>query len=105
MPEYFARRDDIQKHLVLPASLRAIDLTRVAAGYRAFQPTRLIFTRMDETDAFGPILGLAAELALPISFFGTGQKVPEDLEVATMAALLDRLLPTPQPEKASRTAA
>lgn len=91
--EYLKRRVDIQKHLVLPASMRLADLQRVAIAYEHFAPSRLIFTRLDETEALGPIVNEAVRTQLPLSFFGTGQLVPDDMEDASSAALLDRLLP------------
>jgi len=102
--DFLARRTDIQKHLVLPATMRAADILRAAYAYEAFLPSRLIFTRLDETETFGPILSEAARSERPISFFGTGQRVPEDLEPATTAALADRLLgavPHPQNEQSA----
>ena len=90
---FLAGRDDIQKHLVLPATMRTPDLLRYAAAYEEFRPSRLIFTRLDETDAFGTILSESIRSGLPLSFFGTGQLVPEDLEAASGAALSSRMLP------------
>jgi flagellar biosynthesis protein FlhF len=103
---WLARRSDIQKHLVLPATLRAADLARISEVYRAaFEPARLIFTRMDEAGVHGPALCEAARTGLPVSFFGTGQKVPEDLEPARKQALLDRVLPARQRRGAALSAA
>lgn len=87
-----ARRDDIQKHLVLPAYARAADLARFSSAYSAFRPSRLIFTHIDQTETFGALLNEAVGSGLPLSFFGTGQKVPEDMEEASAAALAGRIL-------------
>jgi flagellar biosynthesis protein FlhF len=93
MADYLARRTDIQTHLVLPASMRSADMARISAAYDCFRPSRLIFTRLDETGTFGPVLCEAASTNRPISFFSTGQRVPEDVEPAAKKALVDRLLP------------
>jgi flagellar biosynthesis protein FlhF len=92
--EFLAGRNDIQKHLVLPASMRFTDLARISSAYDVFRPSRLIFTRMDETDTFGPMLCEAVGSDRPISFFTTGQRVPEDLESADKAMLANLLLPS-----------
>lgn len=89
---FLAGRDDIQKHLVLPVTMRTPDLLRYAAAYEAFDPSRLIFTRLDETDAFGTVLSESLRSGLPLSFLGTGQTVPEDLEVASAAGVSGRIL-------------
>jgi len=105
MAGFLARRNDIQKHLVLPASMRSTDMARISAAYDCFRPSRLIFTRMDETETFGPVLCEAASTNRPISFFGTGQRVPEDVEPASKAMLVNRLLPPAGLAGAARTAA
>jgi hypothetical protein len=40
----------IDTHLVLPASMRASDLRRISEQYSVFQPSKLLFTRLDETE-------------------------------------------------------
>ncbi|MEI9812994.1 MAG: hypothetical protein WDO18_10150 [Acidobacteriota bacterium] len=74
----------IDIHLVLPASMKAADITRVVDRYRLFQPSKLIFTHIDETTSYGALLNEAARTKLPISFLGTGQEIPGDLEEATV---------------------
>jgi flagellar biosynthesis protein FlhF len=91
--DFLARRTDIQKHLVLPASMRLADMRRTSAAYDSFRPSRLIFTRLDETQAFGPALSLASGGERPVSFLSNGQRVPENLEPASKAALTHLLLP------------
>jgi flagellar biosynthesis protein FlhF len=106
MADFLSGRDDIQKHLVLPASMRFSDLTRISSAYDVFRPSRLIFTRMDETRTFGSVLCEAVGSGRPISFLTTGQRVPEDLEPAEKASLTNRLLPLyEKPQVCAQTAA
>ena len=44
------------------------------------RPTRLVLTKLDEAESLSPLVGLLREWQLPISYLGTGQRVPEDLE-------------------------
>jgi flagellar biosynthesis protein FlhF len=81
-------------HLVLPASMRAADLRRVSEQYSIFQPRKLLFTRLDETETFGPLLSRSVRMGMPVSFFSRGQRIPEDLEPATTDLLLDLVLGT-----------
>ena len=90
--DYLARNHDIRKHLVLPASMRASEMKRYSIAYDIFRPSHLIFTRLDETAALGPVLGETVRSGRPVSFLGTGQRVPEDLEPATKAALIGAFL-------------
>jgi flagellar biosynthesis protein FlhF len=94
--EFLARRTDIEKLLVLPASMRSADIARMSAAYQAFKPSRSIFTRMDETESFGAVLNETVTSGRPIAFFCAGQRVPEDLTEATSQDLASLLLPSPE---------
>jgi flagellar biosynthesis protein FlhF len=82
----------VDTHLVLPASMRASDLRRISEQYGIFGPRKLLFTRLDETETFGPIVSRSVRMGIPVSFFSRGQRIPEDLEPATAEVLLDLLL-------------
>jgi flagellar biosynthesis protein FlhF len=90
-----AQNQGIDTHLVLPASMRAADLRRVSEQYSIFHPRKLLFTRLDETATFGPILGRSIRMGIPVSFFSRGRRIPEDLEPATGDLLLDLILGSP----------
>ena len=78
---------NVETHLVLPASMKASDLARVADSYAIFSPSKLIFTRIDETARYRSLLKEASRLDLPVSFLCAGQRIPDDLEEATVARL------------------
>ncbi len=82
----------IDTHLVLPASMRSSDLKRAAEHYDVLEPSKLLFTRLDETETFGPLLNLSIRMEKPVSFLSGGQRIPEDLEPATEAVILDLVL-------------
>ena len=67
--------------------MKSADLTRMVDCYEVFRPDRLLFTKLDETASFGPVLNEASRTGKALSFFAAGQRIPEDLE----AASLDRL--------------
>ena len=87
-----AAAPDIDRHLVLPASMRASDMKRAADQYALFKPDKLLFTRLDETQTFGQIVSQSVRMALPVSFLSMGQHIPEDLEAASEDRLLGLLL-------------
>jgi flagellar biosynthesis protein FlhF len=76
-------RRDIDTHLVLTASMRQADLQRTVDLFQAFQPAKLLFTRLDETDSTGAMFCEAARTGKALSFLSTGQVIPEDMEPAT----------------------
>lgn len=92
LPRFLAARDDIDKQLVLSSSMKSADLSRVIDGFEIFRPGRLLFTKLDETTAPGPILNETVRTGKPLSFFAAGQRIPEDLEAATHGRLVELIL-------------
>jgi flagellar biosynthesis protein FlhF len=92
LPGFLSAYPGMDIHLVLPASMRTCDLKRVAEQYSIFQPNKLLFTRLDETEIAGPILSQSFRMGKPVSFLSRGQRIPEDLEAATPEGLLDLVL-------------
>jgi flagellar biosynthesis protein FlhF len=89
LARFLASRTDIDTHLVLSAATKSADLFRVTEGFEIFRPRKLLFTRLDETQTFGPLLSLAAKTGKPISFLASGQQIPEDLEPAARERIVD----------------
>ena len=83
---------EIDTHLVLSASMKAVDLSRVISRYAIFNPKKLLFTRLDETDKYGALVSQAALWSLPISFLTTGQQIPDDIEPASKESIANRVL-------------
>jgi len=94
LAQFLSTRSDIDTQLVLPGSMKSSDLTRVVDAYEMFGPQRLIFTKIDETGSYGPLVNEAARTGKPISFLGTGQRIPEDLETASPARVAELILCT-----------
>jgi flagellar biosynthesis protein FlhF len=86
---------EVETHLVLSATTKPRDLAEIAQRFEPLQPSRLIFTKLDETSTYGPILGTLARVRRPLSYLGTGQEVPQDLELATSRRVADLILPLP----------
>ncbi len=103
LARFLASRSDIDTHLVLTASMKSADVSRVVDAFEIFRPRKLLFTRLDETGSFGAILNEAARTTKPVSFLASGQQIPEDLEAASEERLVRLLLR--EEEKAERAAA
>ena len=89
---FLGRRQDIDTHLVLTASMRLEDLYKTAELYDGFRPAKLLFTRLDEASSLAAVFCLAVRRNLPLSFLSTGQSVPEDLEAATKERIVESLV-------------
>jgi flagellar biosynthesis protein FlhF len=106
LARFLATYPGIDTHLVLPASMRTVDMRRIADQYSIFHPRKLLFTRLDETETFGPILGQSIRMGKPVSFLSRGQRIPEDLEAPTVDQILNLILkPEPAPAPAFGVAA
>jgi flagellar biosynthesis protein FlhF len=92
LAQFFCSRSDIDTQMVLSSSMKSADLSRVVDSFEAFRPQRLIFTKLDETGSFGPIFNESVRTGKPLSFFATGQRVPEDLEAAGRSRLAELIL-------------
>jgi flagellar biosynthesis protein FlhF len=80
-----------ETHLVLPASMKRADLARSIRQFAEFRADYLLFTKLDETESLGGIVSAAIEADKPLSFFATGQSIPEDLEPANSEILVNSL--------------
>jgi flagellar biosynthesis protein FlhF len=92
LAHFLATRGDIDTHLVLPASMKAADLSRMVDAFEILRPQHLLFTKLDETRSYGPIFSEAARSGKPLSFFAAGQRIPEDLEAASPERVLELVL-------------
>ena len=86
------RTTEVETHLVLSATTRDQDLIGGASGYAGIPITRLLVTKLDETRAYGGVFEVIRRSGLPLSYLGTGQNVPEDIEVAEPDRFADLLL-------------
>ena len=84
---------EAEVHLVLSATTKPRDLADIAQRFEPLHPTRMIFTKLDETATFGPVLSTLVRVKRPLSYLGTGQEVPDDLEMATSRRVADLILP------------
>jgi flagellar biosynthesis protein FlhF len=83
---------NLETHLVLSATTKTTDLEEILKRFRPLQYHCILVTKVDEARTLGPLLGLALERELVISYLGTGQEVPDDLEAATPRRLAGLLV-------------
>jgi flagellar biosynthesis GTPase FlhF len=85
----------IDCHLVVPAYQKAADVSRLRDRFHAYDAAKVILTRLDETETIGGLLLALDESEAQISFLSMGQTIPEDLEPASVARLLDLFVGDP----------
>lgn len=91
------RLKECEVHLVLSSTTKTRDLYDVVERFSVMPLHRVIWTKLDESTAFGNMLNVAFRKPLPISYVTTGQRVPEDVEVAESKKLASLVIPTLTP--------
>jgi flagellar biosynthesis GTPase FlhF len=84
--------EDLDVHLVLPATLNFDDATCAVGRFLPVRPDKLLLTRVDEASQRGPAFAVAALFQIPISYFCCGQRMAEDIRPASREALVDMLM-------------
>ena len=87
--------EEIETHLVLSATTKERDLLDVWRRFTVVAPDRLIFTKIDESASFGGLYNMAHYSGRPLSYLTTGQRVPEDIEVADKERVAGLVLRSP----------
>jgi flagellar biosynthesis protein FlhF len=91
---FFHNHEEIEVQLVLPATLRTSALRKFTGRFSAFQPSKIVYTHLDEVETLGPVVENTIAAAIPISFLADGQSIPQDLHEATKDRLLEGLFAT-----------
>jgi flagellar biosynthesis protein FlhF len=76
-------RPGVRAHLVLAAGTSVRDAGRVVERYAAARAARVVLSKVDETESVSPLISMLREHGLRVSYLGCGQRVPDDLRVAT----------------------
>jgi flagellar biosynthesis protein FlhF len=87
MLRVLAGRKGVRTHLVLAAGTPPGTARKVLDRFEDARPSRVVVTKLDEAESLGPLVNILRERALPISYLGTGQRVPEDLQRASASAI------------------
>ncbi len=66
--------------LVLSATTKYRDLLKIVDAYTEVTDYKLIFTKLDETSAYGNLLNVKLYTGAALSYVTCGQNVPDDLE-------------------------
>jgi flagellar biosynthesis protein FlhF len=90
---------EVDAHLVAPAYMKARDLRNLIDRYAVFQPSKLLITRVDETESIGTMFSEAALAGLALSFISHGPRIPDDIRPATAEDLLALAVERPRTQE------
>jgi len=90
-----AKVTGLQTQLVLSATTKEKDCVAIAEAFKEMGVDRILFTKTDESSVFGNIVNVLIRTNLPLSFFGSGRRVPDDIETGSVQRLVDLLFQSP----------
>jgi flagellar biosynthesis protein FlhF len=94
LKDLLAIEEPIAYHLVLSATTKDGDLARIVHHFSLFPFVSYVFTKIDETEEYTSLFNQLWRDRKPLSFLTTGQKVPEDIEVASKGRVANLVLQT-----------
>ena len=83
---------DIQTYSVLSATTDYLAATKLLAVTRDLAFEGCILTKIDEAATLGPSLSAIVEADLPLAYTSAGQRVPDDLDLIDVRALVERTI-------------
>lgn len=92
----------VKRLLLLSANAQGTTLDDVVRRYHGENLSGCIFTKTDEAFSLGSGLDVIVRYKLPLYYITNGQRVPEDLHVASALDLVDRVFKTPPEAPAYR---
>ncbi|MGN0415157.1 MAG: flagellar biosynthesis protein FlhF [Agathobacter sp.] len=81
-----------ETYLVLSATTKYRDLLEIVDIYHEIADYKLIFTKLDETTAYGNLLNVKLYSGADLSYATNGQNVPDDIEVFDTQKIVKQLL-------------
>ncbi len=81
----------VEVQLCVTAASTDVELDAICERHMPLAPGRLLITKIDEAVYHGGVIAAQIRTGLPIGYFTTGQRVPEDIEVASARRLSEWL--------------
>ena len=81
-----------EAYLLISATTKMKDCKDIIEAYSFLENYKLIFTKIDETSSLGVVLNVKEITGKSLSYFTTGQSVPDDIEIADVENLSKKLL-------------
>ncbi|WP_019613248.1 flagellar biosynthesis protein FlhF [Psychromonas ossibalaenae] len=81
-------RVNIQSYLVISSTSQRRVVEEAIAHFKRIALSGCILTKVDESIGLGEVLSVTMQHALPICYVTTGQRVPEDIEIAKTENLI-----------------
>lgn len=87
--DMLAVSDQIEKHLVISSTTKYKDAVDIVQKFSLCSPDRLLFTKVDETNAIGTLISVLHKFPITLSYLTNGQSVPDDIVVTSARNLAE----------------
>ena len=78
-------------HLCVSATAKESQVEQEIRSFLNLGISSLMFSKLDESWAFGEIFNASRKWSIPLSFFSIGQQIPEDIERSTRERVIERI--------------
>jgi len=83
LKDFLTVHPQIENHLLLSSTTKEKDLRKIIQSFSLLPIRSYIFTKIDETEEYGPLFNQLFLFKHPLSYLTNGQRVPEDIELAS----------------------
>ncbi len=94
LAKFFSGQPPVDVKLTLSASSSERQMEEAIRNFSALSLSSIVFTKLDEAAQLGPVFNQGVKTGLPVAYFTTGQRVPEDMEEAGAKRLINGLFTT-----------
>jgi len=97
--EFLGQDSDVENCLVLSATTEERLQQKTLKSFNRLPISRLIFTKLDESDRCGSLINIPIRSNLPLAYLTNGQQVPEDLILAEPQVVADLVMVNKEEER------
>ncbi|QOR68575.1 flagellar biosynthesis protein FlhF [Cytobacillus suaedae] len=83
--------EEMETLLVLTLTSKLSDMKDIYKQFSLVKIDKFIFTKVDETSVYGPMINLLDESGLGVAYLTNGQNVPDDIQIATPDIVVNTL--------------
>lgn len=91
LAKFFSGHPSVDVKLTLSASSSERQMEETIRNFAPLSISSVVFTKLDEAAQLGPVFNQSVKTGLPVAYFTTGQRVPEDMEEAGAKRLINGL--------------
>jgi len=92
LKDFLRQSFPIEVYLVMSITHKEDNLSAIGSRFGLLSIDRIIFTKLDESYTYGSMVNQLFQIRKPLSYLTTGQRVPEDIEIATKERTVSLIL-------------